>query len=202
MKPQNGAQFAANVGSIENVESLFKGTQPQRKPMKISFGLLLALVCAAPLTIARADESCGPKSGLCWPKVARGASGPRVVALQYLLRSRGFKVVADGKFAFATESAVRRFQAKNKLQVDGRIGWQSWDALTPNLKRGARGDAVRALQTLLNFQGRRMKIDGVFGSATQKAVVRLQKPIALIGEDGKVDDGEWCYASGGHLDGE
>ncbi len=169
--------------------------------MKQLLALFLALLFVGPNVAARAqnDESCGPQSGLCWPVVKRGASGPRVVALQFLLRNRGYKVVPDGKFAFATESAVRKFQRKNKLQVDGKIGWQSWEALTPNLKRGAKGDAVRALQTLLVLQGEKVKIDGVLGSATQRAV----DDYFGFGEGkppgSSVDDEGWCALTGGQF---
>lgn len=166
------------------------------------FLVIWALFCCVPLTLAHAEESCGPKSGLCWPIVKRGATGPRVTALQYLLRTRGYPVATDGSFGYATESAVRKFQARNKLQVDGRLGWQSWEALTPPLRAGASGNAVRGLQTLLIQSGSKLRRDGVFGNSTQKALVAFQKPIGLLGTDGKVDDGEWCYLSGGHLDGE
>ncbi len=169
--------------------------------------LILGLILGgwAPLSSARADESCGPKSGLCWPKVERGAKGPRVIALQYLLRNRGYKVAADGKFAFATESAVRRFQAKNRLKVDGKLGWQSWEAITPDLKRGAKGNAVRALQTLLNFTHPKVAQDGFFGPETQKIVAKIQWNGA--GSDPDQGEGEarvqiWCFAAGGCYSGE
>lgn len=163
--------------------------------------LFVCLGCL-PLSGVRAEESCGPRSSLCWPKVERGAKGPRVVALQYLLRSRGYKLMTDGNFAFATESAVRRFQAKNKLQIDGKVGWQSWEAITPKLRRGGSGSAVLALQTLLVQAGQKVVRDGKFGLATEKAIGDFQKPIGLLGNDGRVDDGEWCYLVGGRLDGE
>lgn len=145
-----------------------------------------------------ADESCGPKTDLCWPKVERGASGPRVMALQYLLRGRGYKIATDGQFAGATETILRRFQAKNRLQVDGKVGWQSWEALTPSLRRGQSGHAVRALQTLLIQSGYKVIKDGVFGVATQKAITDFRALGEPVGSDFAVDDVEWCYLSGGY----
>jgi peptidoglycan hydrolase-like protein with peptidoglycan-binding domain len=153
-------------------------------------------------TRARAEESCGPKSALCWQNVERGATGPRVMALQYLLRARGYNLAPDGKFAFATESVLRRFQRKNRLKVDGKAGWQSWEALTPNLQAGARGNAVRGLQTMLVQAGYKVTRDGVFGASTQKALVSFQRPIGLIGSDGRATDPVWCYLTGGRFDGE
>ncbi len=170
------------------------------------FLLLLLVICNVPAR-AQSDESCssGPNGGLCWPVLRRSSRSARVVALQYLLRARGFRVATDGVFARATEGAVRRFQTKKKLVVDGRVGFQSWEALTPALKRGARGDAVRALQTLLRYQKINVTRDGVFGAATQRGVLKLQKEIdgiAIIEVKGEPRSVEWCYLSGGHLDGE
>ena len=43
------------------------------------------------------------------------------------------------------------------------------------LKRGAVGDEVKLLQTLLGFHGVSLEADGSFGPATQKAVIEFQK---------------------------
>ncbi len=160
--------------------------------------LMLILGVGAVSQTARADESCGPKSGLCWPGLERGARGPRVTALQYLLLARGYKLKADGALGYATESALRKFQQTNKLQVDGKVGWQSWEALTPNLKSGAKGNAVRALQTVLSQSGYKVARDGVFGIATQKAVTGFRAVGEPVGVDTQVDDNEWCYLMGGY----
>ena len=167
--------------------------------MRILLLMVLGLGALAPISRAQAEESCGPKSALCWPVLKRGSSGPRVVALQYLLLARGYKLAPDGKFAAATESALRKFQAKNRLQVDGKVGWQSWEAITPDLKRGAKGNAVKALQTLLVFQKQKVAHDGIFGSATQKALDKF--PFDVEGDvlAGGVGDVCWCCLSGGRL---
>lgn len=57
------------------------------------------------------------------PRLARGASGPAVRELQALLNTCGFygKTV-DGKFGPLTEAAVREFQARHGLKVDGWAG--------------------------------------------------------------------------------
>lgn len=175
--------------------------------MKRFLCLLLLLGMSSRPIWAQNNESCGPKSGLCWPKVKRGSSGARVVALQYLLRAKGYRVTPDGTFGYVTESAIRKFQAKNRLQVDGRVGWQTWESLTPNLKRGARGDAVRALQTLLSYQDYKVARDGIFGAATRNAILKFQhtfefQDIELDRADGKVDDGEWCLLINGSINGE
>lgn len=47
------------------------------------------------------------------------------------------------------------------------------------LKRGALGDEVKLLQTLLNFHGARLDCDSSFGPATQKALMAFQKSRSL-----------------------
>lgn len=173
---------------------------------RLFFLLLLLVICNVPAH-AQSDESCSsdPNGPLCWPVLHRGSRGARVVALQYLLRAKGFRVAPDGVFARATEGAVCCFQTKKKLVVDGRVGFQSWEALTPALKRGARGDAVRALQTLLRYQDYKVARDGVFGAATQRALLKHQQSFGWGEGDklkGEPRPSDWCYLSGGHLDGE
>ena len=52
----------------------------------------------------------------------RGARGSAVAALQTALTSHGHPLVADGAFGPATERAVKAFQARNRLKVDGIAG--------------------------------------------------------------------------------
>ncbi|PQV65315.1 Putative peptidoglycan binding domain-containing protein [Abditibacterium utsteinense] len=80
--------------------------------MKQPIALFLALLFVAPTVSAKAQtaESCSTTSGLCWPKLKRGASSEKVRTLQILLHSRGFRVARDGRFGSSTDSAVRSFQ--------------------------------------------------------------------------------------------
>ncbi|MCU0281645.1 MAG: peptidoglycan-binding protein [Acidimicrobiia bacterium] len=57
------------------------------------------------------------------PVLSRGSSGEAVLQLQGFLKTRGYRVGAlDGIFGGATEGAVRAFQQKAGLQVDGLVG--------------------------------------------------------------------------------
>src|SRR5436190_19421624 len=66
------------------------------------------------------------------PRVARGAGGAVVSALQRALRTfRGPGTptdpgVADGDFGPRTESAVRAYQSQHGLGVDGIVGDRTW----------------------------------------------------------------------------
>lgn len=128
-----------------------------------------------------------------WPKgyndivLRRGDKGSdsrfRVVALQYLLRAQGYAVAVDGNFGAQTEVSVKKFQRRSGLKATGAIHNATWAALTPNLKRGSRGNAVRALQTLINrmiqehgeASDRPIRVDGDFGAATQRWVRQAQR---------------------------
>lgn len=65
--------------------------------------------------------------------VQRGSTGGNVRDLQGRLRSNyplyASKLVADGIFGPATEAAVKEFQRRAGLVVDGIVGTQTWKAL-------------------------------------------------------------------------
>jgi hypothetical protein len=65
--------------------------------------------------------------------VRRGNTGTNVQDLQNRLRSSyplyASKLVADGNFGPATEAAVKEFQRRSGLAVDGIVGTQTWKAL-------------------------------------------------------------------------
>lgn len=85
--------------------------------------LALLIVCAAlPLTGAQAA-------------LRRGSSGDDVAAVQKRLKQWGYYSGAvDGIFGYATERAVRWFQEKNGLAVDGVVGEKTAAAMGLNLK--------------------------------------------------------------------
>lgn len=62
----------------------------------------------------------------------KGSKGDQVKALQLLLIGNGFScgsTGADGDFGAKTEAAVKSFQAKKKLTVDGIVGSATWGKL-------------------------------------------------------------------------
>ncbi|WP_458788450.1 peptidoglycan-binding domain-containing protein, partial [Vallitalea sediminicola] len=58
--------------------------------------------------------------------VKKGDSGSNVTSLQYLLKSKGYNLSADGIFGSGTKSIVKNFQASNGLVSDGIVGEQTW----------------------------------------------------------------------------
>ena len=62
----------------------------------------------------------------------KGSKGNQVKTLQRLLIALGHSCGdkgADGDFGAATDKAVRAYQTKNKLGVDGVVGANTWNAL-------------------------------------------------------------------------
>ena len=117
----------------------------------------------------------------------RGSSGPDVALVQTWLN--GVRdactwhdpLKADGRFGLSTENAVKEFQLKNKMNVDGKVGANTWNVLYTRytakhglnvpypgivLRSGASGGTVRLVQQKLNSLGERLTADGSVGQAT------------------------------------
>lgn len=80
------------------------------------------------------------------------------------------------------------YLAKSKAAL-GIIGAAT--AACPVLQRGANGDAVRTLQTLLNGRGFACGVDGDFGPGTEAAVKQFQQS-ASLSADGVVSAQTWA----------
>jgi len=64
------------------------------------------------------------------PVIGFGSSGISVKILQKLLISNGYGVPLDGVFGPVTESAVKAFQNRRSLSIDGVVGQKTWWELT------------------------------------------------------------------------
>ena len=63
-------------------------------------------------------------------QVSYGSKGSDVTELQKLLNQNGYSLDADGIYGTKTQAAVKDYQQKNNLSVDGIVGSQTWGALT------------------------------------------------------------------------
>ena len=60
----------------------------------------------------------------------KGSKGEQVRSAQRLLKALGYKTgTVDGELGTKTETAVKKFQSKEGLEVDGIIGKRTWEAL-------------------------------------------------------------------------
>ncbi len=122
--------------------------------------------------------------------VSFGDRGKEVVDIQTRLRALDFHLGregADGHFGPNTEHAVRGFQQRRWLEMDGIVGENTWAELVeaghnvgerllylrvPPL----RGDDVLDLQRTLNELGFDSgPVDGIFGEVTENALLEFQR---------------------------
>ncbi|MES2644393.1 MAG: peptidoglycan-binding protein [Myxococcota bacterium] len=136
------------------------------------------------------------------PLVRHGSSGALVRIAQTLLNRHGASLEVDGGFGDKTDNAVRAFQRRRGLEVDGVIGPATAAALNksavaetkpatgggggdkddsdytvtgkPMLRTGSSGALVTALQKLLNAKKAGIDVDGSFGQGTDNAVRGFQ----------------------------
>lgn len=127
------------------------------------------------------------------PVLRKGAKGPAVGRLQGALVAHGYSLKVDDDFGPRTYAAVRAFQARKRISVDGVVGPQTWGKLLAGqttVRRGSKGFAVRLAQGLVVAGGWNIKVDGDFGPATQAAVRAFQRA-KKISDDAVVGPITW-----------
>lgn len=136
--------------------------------------LAVPLVAAGPATVAPAAEGVVAK---------RGDRNDTVKQLQSRLIAAGITVRggADGIFGSGTEAAVKDYQGRRGLTVNGLADTPTATLLgmlpaTPLLAKGAHGSSVTTMQQQLLAVGIAVKggADGWFGSGTAAAVAAFQ----------------------------
>lgn len=163
-------------------------------PVARSRHVLVPLLAATAISLPAA-------AGADAKPLKKGSHGARVKVLQ---RDLGISP-ADGIFGKGTYKAVRRFQRRHHLTVDGIVGTVTWRLVHRSRASSARrsgggprvstrGSSVRLLQRRLGIAA-----DGVFGPGTARAVKSFQRSHGLAA-DGVVGPGTWAALGvhGGH----
>ena len=131
----------------------------------------------------------------------RGETGPAVAEVQAalvglgLLPERPAEPAADAVYDEATERAVRLFQQRRGLTVDGLVGAETYRAINAaRFRLGDRllslssghpfvGDDVAALQDrLLELGFDAGRVDGIFGATTEAALRSFQREYGLLAD--------------------
>ena len=125
-----------------------------------------------------------------------GDRSQEVTDVQSRLRSLGLEIDDEsGLFGESTKQAVRTFQQRRQILIDGIVGPNTWDELVEASWRLGdrtlyltnpfmRGDDVLALQSRLNALGFDAgRADGIFGPDTDEAIRSFQKEYG-VAEDG------------------
>ena len=150
----------------------------------------------------------------------QGSTGSEVEQMQFWLSTLAQyessipSVTVDGVYGSGTAAAVRAFQRRYGLTVDGIVGRTTWTELydqfrsiqsdngTPNaypgtaLRQGSSGQNVRLVQFWLKIARtvysslNNITVDGIFGSSTAAAVRRFQTYFGLT-SDGVVGRTTW-----------
>ena len=127
----------------------------------------------------------------------KGSQNEHVQNLQKVLSQQGYYKLSKptGYFGAITEKAVKQFQEKNYLKVDGLVGTKTKEVLKHYLRFdgqliafGEKGERVTGIQEDLKDLGYyNGYVDGTFGMKTQDAVENFQannglKQDGIIGE--------------------
>lgn len=75
-------------------------------------------------------------------QVAYGSTGADVKKLQQVLNDKGYGLAEDGVFGVKTQAAVRDYQKKNSLKLDGIAGPETWGSLMARPKAEEMGTAA------------------------------------------------------------
>ena len=216
-----GSRMAATVRAFQKQFNLTADGMVGRQTWyKISY-IYVSVKDLAELT-SEGEVSSGTLSDGTWggTVLRTGSTGSAVEQLQFWLNTLAQyessipSLTVDGVYGSGTASAVRAFQRKYGLTVDGVVGRNTWTELydqfrsiqsdngTPNaypgtaLREGASGQNVRLVQFWLKIARTvysslsNVTVDGKFGSATTAAVRRFQTYFGLT-SDGVVGRTTW-----------
>lgn len=136
---------------------------------KVGFALAATAVLApvAQTASAQSTATASAVDGM----LRKGDRGPAVAAVQ-----RALGISADGVFGPQTKRAVKQFQARNELEVDGVVGPITRGALNgSNTTTGSSGGPAPSPSVTIAVQSKLgISADGVFGPQTRRAVRDFQ----------------------------
>ena len=216
-----GSRMAATVRAFQKQFNLTAdGVVGRQTWYKISY-IYVSVKDLAELT-SEGETSSGTLSNGTWngTVLRTGSTGSAVEQAQFWLNTLAQyesaipSVAVDGVYGTATANAVRAFQRRYGLTVDGVVGQATWTELydeflsiqsdngTPNaypgtpLREGSSGQNVRLGQFWLKIARTVYKdlasltVDGKFGAGTAAAVRRFQRYFGLT-SDGVVGRTTW-----------
>ena len=84
---------------------------------------------------------------IAYSTISYGSSGSDVKKLQQALNDKGYSLQVDGQFGSKTQAAVKDYQKKNGLQVDGIVGEKTWGSLNTRATSANTATAAAKPQT-------------------------------------------------------
>ena len=112
-----------------------------------------------------------------YKQIGYGSQGSDVTELQKLLNSNGYNLQTDGIFGDKTQAAVKDYQQKNNLDVDGIVGNNTWGALTKAKTTQPAASTGTSTSTAPSFSYDPFKVSNSTAAANQKRQeIASQKP--------------------------
>lgn len=84
-------------------------------------------------------------------QVSYGSKGSDVTELQKLLNENGYSLTVDGQYGPNTQAAVKDYQQKNNLTVDGIAGNETWGSLTNKVNAPEESAPVEEVDTSFKY---------------------------------------------------
>ncbi len=88
---------------------------------------------------------------IAYKTISYGSSGDDVRKLQERLNKEGYSLAVDGQFGSKTQAAVRDYQKKKGLSVDGIVGKNTWGALNTAPKSTTTNNKNSSVNSKNNF---------------------------------------------------
>jgi peptidoglycan hydrolase-like protein with peptidoglycan-binding domain len=159
--------------------SIGRARASSRRAISLALIALALSACGDPASPFD-EPSPTPNTVLRWPRLRLGSLGAEVVAVQHLLRWRGYEVRPDGLYSQATRAATRAFQRDVLLTPSGELGELTWRTLIPKVALASPPAPVLVVQILLGRDRGEPLPNGIADAATVEAIQQFQEEHCLV----------------------
>lgn len=125
--------------------------------------------------------------------IRRGDRNQEVKELQERLSLAGYLLEPDGIFGLHTEAAVRSFQRKSHLLIDGIVGNNTWNMLLKAPVSSQKQQVIRSLHRVPYFTQRDNK-NNPYGTCGPTSISMVLSYLGIVPSEGlQLEDEIWNY---------